>query len=377
MNLKLLEAYETLSDPSTRYRYDRLWPGIKNRRNAQREARKGQEQAAEAPPKRAAEEALHRQRQQKASQDRLQILEQSRSQRDSSIFEINREIRRLRAELKRLQDKDDEERKKQREKSSWWAYLTSPIYGKTAETDKEKLQREAERLQRLASTSIKTNELKCKEATLKALETDLKIINLRIATEKKRYEEEARAQESIRKEQLRQEQLMQERLRQEQLRKERLRQEQLRQEQLRKEKEAWTKEQEQREREREVEVAAALHKKRQEEAARATGRARAANEARDCRKAAPEARPTPFRGTCRHKAFWAKLEGSRSCSKCHGLQRHFTFQCLGCKVIACASCRQILKGETAKKKTGNASQHYGYSPGTYADDGASYGSEYD
>lgn len=221
MNLKLLEAYETLSGPSTRRRYDSLWPGIRGRRDAQREARKGQEEAAEAARKKAAQEALYSERQQKASQDRLQPLEQSRSQCESSIFEINREIGRLTTELRRMQDKDDEESKKQRERNSWWSYLTSPISGKTAETEEEKLRREAERLQRLAITSIKSNDLKRKEAILKTLETDLKIINLRIATEKKRYEEEVRAQESMRKEQLRQEQLRQERLRQEQLRQER------------------------------------------------------------------------------------------------------------------------------------------------------------
>ena len=378
LQFKLLEAYETLSDPSTRHRYDSLWPGIRARHSAQQDAKKRQEEAAEAERKKAAEEALHRQKQQKASQDRLQPLEQSRSQCDSSIFELNREIRRLTADLKRLQDRDEEEKRKQREKNSWWSYLTSPIYGKVVETEEEKLQCEAEKLQRLASASIKSNELKCKEAILKELESDLKMINIRIATEKQRHQDEMRARESMRKEQLRQGQLKQERLRQEQLRQEQLRQEQLRQEQLRAQQEARTKEREQREREREAERAAALRKQRQEEAARATQRMRVAKEAQQRRQATRGAAPTPTptQSICNHKVFWAKLEGSRSCSNCHTLQRRFTFQCPGCKIIACASCRQMLKGKEAKKN-GNASQQYSHSPDAYADDGCYYGYEYD
>ena len=373
---KLLEAYETLSDPGTRHRYDGLWPGIRARHRTQQDAKKRQDETAAAERRKAAEEALHKQRQAKASQDRLQPLEQRRSQCDSGIFEINREIRRLQAELKRLRDKDEEERRKQREKNSWWSYFTSPIYGKALETEGEKLEREAEGLQRLASTSIKSNELKRKEAALQELESQLKIINITIAAEKKRYEDEVRARDSMRQAQLRQERLKQEWLRQEQLKQEQLRQEQLRQEQLRQQQEARRKEREQREREREAEVAAALQRQRQEEAARATQRARAAKEAQEHRQATRGAGSTPTPSTCRHKAYWAKLEGSRSCSNCHTLQRRFTFQCPGCKIIACANCRQMLKGKPAKKNE-NRSQQYSYSPDAYADDGDYYGYEYD
>ena len=122
------------------------------------------------------------------------------------MFEINRQIRRLKAELKRLQDQDDEESRKERERNSWFTYFTSPFYGKAEETQEQKQQRDAERLQRLASRSIKGNELSRLEVRHQALQSALDGICSKIVTEKQRIDNEARAQEARRQERLRREQ---------------------------------------------------------------------------------------------------------------------------------------------------------------------------
>ena len=104
------------------------------------------------------------------------------------------------ADLKRLQDQDDEDIRKERERNSWWTSLASPIYGRFKETEQQKRERETNRLNRLASESIRGSELAEKEAKLQRLQDALKDVNGRIAVEnkeiedeKRRVEEEARA----------------------------------------------------------------------------------------------------------------------------------------------------------------------------------------
>jgi len=326
----LLAAYQTISDPAKRKVYDIQWVRIKHRQRTQQEANKCE-----------AEERLNKEKEQRASQERLRQLEQLRSSHDSSIFEINRVIRRLTADIKRLQDQDNEESRERRERDSWWAYFTSPIYGKAEETKEQKQQRETERLQRLASKRIRGNELRQKEARLQSLKSELQDVNSKITAEKKRHEDDVRAQAAKR------------------------------QEQLRKEQEARRQFEGQQERERQAAWEAAQAELRREQAARAAKAAREIQEAWEAQeqlrkaRAAREAdaarrtnRSKPAtasnssylafasdKSTCRHDAFWPKLQGSHLCSNCHTIQRRFAFQCPGCRMIACASCRKSLRGE--------------------------------
>ena len=342
-----MRAYETLIDPGRRQAYDIQWERIKHRQSTQQEAKKRQAEAAETERKRAAEEALKKEREQRASQERLRPLEHLRSSYDNDIFELNRVVRKLAADLKRLQDQDNEEIRKEKERNGWWTYLTSSVYGKAEETEEQKQQRETERLQRLASTSIKGYELKQKEARLQSLKSALQDVNSRIAAEKKRSEDEARAQVARM------------------------------QEQLRKEQEARRQLEEKQKRERQAKWEAAQAILRREQAARAAKEARDAQEARQAqearvaqervqraqaareaeaarqkewseRVAAARSSASNKKTTCRHRAFWPKLEGSHLCSHCHTVQGRFAFQCPGCMMIACASCRQSLRGERGR-----------------------------
>lgn len=51
---------------------------------------------------------------------------------------------------------------------------------------------------------------------------------------------------------------------------------------------------------------------------------------------------------CKHDKFWPKVEGSQQCSNCNAFQYRFAFRCPGYRMIACASCRQTLRGEIRK-----------------------------
>lgn len=46
---------------------------------------------------------------------------------------------------------------------------------------------------------------------------------------------------------------------------------------------------------------------------------------------------------CDHNAWWKRIEGRFTCSRCLTETRRFAFECPGCDKRACASCRDILK----------------------------------
>lgn len=86
--------------------------------------------------------------------------------------------------MKRLQDKDDKDLRKDRELNSWQAYLASPIYGKSKETDNQKLIRETKRIQKLAVKRIKGSKLRKKDTNLKRFQDVLQDVNNKITIEK-------------------------------------------------------------------------------------------------------------------------------------------------------------------------------------------------
>ncbi|KAG7006641.1 hypothetical protein G7Y79_00013g034130 [Physcia stellaris] len=346
---KLSRAYETLCDTQARRTYDAQWVHIRHYQSTQREEERRQAEKAAAERKKAAEEFLNHQAQQRKLQERLQPLEKLRSQHEGSIFETNRVIRRLAAELKRIQDLDEEELRKQNERNSWWTYFTSPVYGKAQESEGEKQKREIERLQRLATKSIKGFELQQMEAKLKIFENALKDTAQKIVAERTKHETERQAQRA-KEEQARKEadatrrayeQMLRDRLAKLAVEQARLRREQAREEELRAAKEAREAE-EARERAR---VAREAELTQRRERARAS-REEATREAQvRAARRTKEARMRTQPGTCQHKAFWPKIDGRHVCSKCHKKQNLFAFQCPGCNIIACAPCRQDARNE--------------------------------
>ena len=119
--------------------------------------------------------------------EQLRNLEGHRSNYENQSFELNRVVRKLETDLKRLQDQDDEQLKKERERDSWWTYIASPIYGKPAKgTEEQKQQQETDRLQRLSSKRIKENDLARQETSVQSLKRKLQDVNGKIAAVKKR-----------------------------------------------------------------------------------------------------------------------------------------------------------------------------------------------
>ncbi|ERF74674.1 hypothetical protein EPUS_00804 [Endocarpon pusillum Z07020] len=128
--------------------------------------------------KKGATEDKAKQKEDDARQERFRRLNVTKSRYDSDIFE----------------DQVDEDSRKERERNGWWAYMTSPNYGKVDETVEQNQARESARLHRLASKSIQGSELRDKEAKLKRLQSALQDVNSQIAVEKQKVEHAASAQ---------------------------------------------------------------------------------------------------------------------------------------------------------------------------------------
>ena len=376
MTPKLQAAYDTLSDPTQRRAYDLRWPSIRDSERARQESERRQAEAVQAEQKRAAEARTRKQESDNARQERIRNLEAARRRHDDAIFELSRAIRKLVADLQRLKDQDDEDVRLEKQRNSWWTYLASPIYGKMEETEEQKRERETNCLNRGASKRIKGSELAEKEARLQRLQEELRGVNGKIATEKKTAEDEQRRmEEEVRARKLRMEQEARaHRLRAEQEAREREMRDM--REWMAKAQREWAESEraarEAREAEEALERAAAERRrqemaqemrKRAEEVARKAREdaARKAREeaARKANNARRERSGFATKSTCGHDRFWPKVEGIQQCGKCHAVQRRFAFQCPGCKLVACASCRQSLRGET-RKKGGFSGRRYGF-----------------
>ena len=364
MVTKLQNAYDTISDPTKRRAYDLRWPGIRDTLRTQQESEKRRAEAAQAENKRATEARAKKQEEDNARQARLWDLEQSRWRHDSDIFELSRAIKKLVADLKRLQDLDDEDARKEKERNGWWAYLASPIYGAPAkETDEQKQERETKHLHRQASKRIKGSELADKEARLRKLQDALRDVNGKITMEKKKAEDEKRrVEEEARVRKMKFEQEARERAMREareswmaQAQKERA------ERAAREAREA----QAMREAQERARVAAETRRREAEERAEAVRRAEEAAAAQRARKAREKARDgwsglAAKRSTCRHEGWWPKVEGRQLCSKCHAFQNRFALQCPGCSMVACAGCQKVLRSERRKGGGVTGNRQYGF-----------------
>lgn len=372
--MKLQNAYDTISDPTKRRAYDVKWAGIRDKVQAQQEVDRRQAEAAETERRRVAEERAKKQKEDELRQESLRIWGLSKSRYDNDIFELGRAMRKLTADLKRLQDQDDEDARKERERNGWLAYLTRPIYGGADETEEQKQERENERLHRLASKSIKGSELREKEAKLRTLQMALQNVNSNIAAVKKKAEDErVRLDNEARARRLKVEQEARDRAMQE-MRERMAKAQKERAEQAAKEAREAQAAREARESQERARMAAATAERRRREEERAQAMREAENATRRARETRNAWSGSARKSGCRHDKFWPKIEGTQLCSQCHAMQRRFAFKCPDCRMIACASCRQSLRGEAPKNGAGRrgftSKQSYGY----HDDD---YGYDYD
>jgi hypothetical protein len=378
-----------------RREYDVIWARITNtpRKDHKVPEPYTSETATETGRKRAAAEQEKANKREEERRRRLNFLESQTKFYDGMVLELNRKVQKLKADIQHLQKLDDEAARKEQERNSWWTYLSSPIYGRVQESEEEKRERDVKRLQRTASRSVKTAELSREEAGLRSWKERLESTNKQIAGEKLQQEEEERQAAKKKREQFEREAEARRKAEAGRVYAERMKlweEEALR---AREARERWQRESEALQKKaREEEVARQQKAREQEEAyqkkvkEQAEARARRENERSKAfaeeTKRFQEGRPdwyqplakSAFQSTaststkstpCKHDKFWPKIEGSQSCDSCHQYQKRFAFRCPSCTMIACANCRQILRGEKVRTRNQTGSSRTGRDRGGF------------
>ncbi|KAL8863857.1 MAG: hypothetical protein Q9198_010284, partial [Flavoplaca austrocitrina] len=156
-------AYETLKDQSKRQAYDLIYPSLTRRPPSQPQPRPP---PASTPQPEAPNEAAQIAALQKSKQERGARWRIKKNAFDSSIFELQRGIRRLEKEIKNLDIIFDAEAAIEAQKNSWTTWLLSSITKKAEETEEEKERKDRGRQERRVEKDMKERRLVLKQADL-------------------------------------------------------------------------------------------------------------------------------------------------------------------------------------------------------------------
>ena len=339
--MKLGRAYEILKDESKRRAYDLIYPSIARSGSSAQTAQTPRPPPASTPRSEALSEAAQVAALQKLKQERGARWWTKRTAFDSSIFELQRDIRQLKQGIKNLDIIVTAAAAAEAQKNSWGTWLLSPIYKKAEDSEEDKARKDRARQERRIEKDLKERRLGLKQADLEKVENQLR-----------EAKQEVDAAELANDGKIR---VIQGRIRAREIW-ERQERERVERERLAK---IWKQQQEQRE-ECEWAAAEALRKqlaeaeqKRQEEQARywqkivddETKRA----EQHDAHHNVPEHFFTAERSTrqasrsaCRHDGWWPKVQGSTACPECRDVW-NYLLQCPGCNMKACPKCQGAIR----------------------------------
>lgn len=305
---------------------------------------------------------------------------------DSSIFELQREIRRLEQEIKILSSIFAAEAAAAAQKNSWGAWLLSSIYKKVEDSEEEKGRKDRERQERRIEKDMKERRLESRKANLKVEQDVLR---------KKKEEVDAADLCDKRKIQAIQHRIWareqmerqeKERVERERLAKIRKEQQEQREKREREEAEMFRKLQ--------AEAFAAELKRHEEEIRRRQQQQQ--RERREQRRHGGETtgwtkfmrdaaqthreRDTHFESndrfasatsesSCRHHGWWTDVRGRTVCPECYEIWPYM-LQCPGCQMKACPSCQARIrpKRRNMTRNTRNPPRETASSPfGVYAE----------
>lgn len=350
--MQLSRAYETLKDENTRRIYDaQHYSWIKKARG----------QASHTTPQ--TETSDDSQSQDglinmyaakistilKTKEDRAAKWVKTKQVHDNGIFELNREVQKLRSAIRNFEIIEKKEAEEAAAAKSWTAWMLSAIITKPEESEEEKERKDRERLQRFHAKGIKESLLQQKDADMRDWENllreklqDFQTANSQDDMMKYRYEDiirglqrQAREAREAREYAAREER---ERLQKEQQAKWRKAEQERREE---KEKEAAE------QRKKEAADWKALQEKLAKEAAERQQKMKRDTASRSATRNSDFGfTPHRMKLDCSHDGWWHKLEGTQrrdSCERC-GVSRYtYLLQCPSCSMLACASCQQVLR----------------------------------
>lgn len=387
--MKLGRAYETLKDENERRSYDRLYLQIKSKATSQPRAstapqtNQKREEEIDISQETAGIAALD-----KSKAERAARWSTSRKVYDDKIFELKREVRKLQAAIREIEDKVKKEKEEEAAKNSWGRWFLNPLSGKPVETEEEKERKARERIGRMHSIRIHEAKLGNKEEELGrwekilldgerefasenmkdqknrcVFEESIRVKRERVQREKDRIQREKERAEREARERAQKQRLEKERIERE-ARAKALREEQEKQYREWQEKAAAERRKKQAEeaarlkRQEEVNKAmlAEAEKRRNEQKRRMEKLARAnqayqEDSARSFGRAETSSSAYPVPGfasstagsKCIHEGWWDKVEGRMTCERCGVSRYSYLLQCPSCSYRACASCQNELR----------------------------------
>ncbi|KAF2971283.1 hypothetical protein GQX73_g2277 [Xylaria multiplex] len=360
---RLGKAYETLKDESKRRAYDLVYPSIRRCHTSPQTSRPP---PTSDPQPGIPSEASQIAELEKLKQVRRAVWGTNKRIFESSIFELQRDIRRLEIEINSLQSAATAEAAQEARNNGWSAWILSPIYKRAQVSEEEKALKERQKQERRIQQDMKERRLYSKREDLKKQETLLnageaevdsadQIDNRKIwLLQTKVREREAQARE-VRE--------ARERTQREEAARVRKREQEERERVEREEKiRIWKRELEEREK-RQREAAeerkrqAEEEKKRQaaEEKKRQTAEAAAAARRRQEQYSTrfeglfdEECRHFTAAGACIHDGWWAKVQGRTACPKCYDTW-NYLLKCPGCSMKACPKCQATIRPRRGRK----------------------------
>ncbi|KAH8434464.1 uncharacterized protein LDX57_013073 [Aspergillus melleus] len=302
----LQQAYSTLVDPTSRSIYDASYL-FTNSPNATSPQANQSTNTAQKDRNEARQRIIALGRKIQQLNDQLRRQEADLHRARTYLVGLHREMSGLQQEIKDIE-------REQSENATWLGYFASLLQGHL-QTEVERFDREYHRLQKIAARSIKNGMIQRQTLLVEGQENAIRCTQRSIAS----------AEAEVQKEKDREKREEQEKMRMEE---ERLRQEANRKmaEKLRKQ------------HERQAQQARWRHGKSSEE-----------QEVKESHKSSQgeRKRNRPTEATCHHQGWWSRVDGRSSCSYCLIVTRKFAFRCPGCTKLACASCRDLLKGRGA------------------------------
>ncbi|KAK2867838.1 hypothetical protein FQN49_003424 [Arthroderma sp. PD_2] len=287
------EAYTVLFDDDARRRYDLQYSSIKRT-----------SQATSTPRTAPSSHETTKQQRTGGWEKVLQQLEAKRALQNGDLLEKKKVQRRLQVEVTRLKEEIDKSTGDIAAMGTTLRSLSSFVNRKTQKTQEQRDQAQRERLDKIAAQRIKENMLKEQEgkvrkckASLRLTEDEITRVEHEVWMERVK-EEEAREEAELRARETREE---------------------------REAEELWKRREEAEEEER----------RRYEEEVEAERRRQMEN---------PRTVPMPANNGCHYGGLWEEVEERMLCSRCLIETQQFAFQCPYCGKVACAPCRDALRG---------------------------------
>jgi hypothetical protein len=320
-----------LSDTGKRREYNLIYPSINLRHANPQDTKTRRPPPASASRSEADNDvaqiaALRKEKEERGTQWRVK-----RNVFESSIFEMQRTIRRLEQDIKGLATITAAEKAQKASENSWGTWLLSPLTKKVEESEDMKAHNARKSQERKIEQDLKERRLISQKTQLQEKESGMKQAKERIDAADLRNDNairliEARIEARVRSREIH------ERLQKENAERERRAQ-------------IWQQQQEQRE--KQAQEAREALRKRQAEADLARQKEIRHQERLRRNNVHPHVNHSSSRqshasATCKHGGWWDKVVYPTPCPECHDVW-NYLLQCPGCKMKACPKCQHDLR----------------------------------